>query len=301
MSDNYFGIYNTIVPSDKLLNTSDLPIFNAISLNNTQIGTLFNVIEGQVLTWNGIEWIPTSVIGITGASGLTGPDGIIGYTGTIGYTGKIGNSGSLGIGPTGPIGSQGINGNTGAIGVIGNTITGPKGALQIGFTGPDGINVIGPTGFSLTGITGPGNNITLEWLSLKKSVGQTQVGISYDVYITWTSDGTIPFIQPEFTLQESGVYLFNISMFVNAMTGSSTPVTAISIVNSSNIQQSSICEIYSFGGEKQSTGGYLTTIVKPLSTGQYKIRTDSILSVGSISTYIGSDSHTCSCSIVRLV
>jgi hypothetical protein len=81
-----FDIKNTILQSISLDNDFNLPIFNALFLNDTPIGSLTGVNIGDLLTWNGIEWTFQNSLGSTGPTGytgVTGPTGIIGPTGSI--------------------------------------------------------------------------------------------------------------------------------------------------------------------------------------------------------------------------
>ena len=104
---NSFNIKNTIISGSTVVNTSKLPIFNSIYLNNTPIGSLTDVSINQVLTWNGISWSPTDIDeSASSATGYTGSTGMSGYaytgiTGPSGITGPIGPTGISITGPTG--------------------------------------------------------------------------------------------------------------------------------------------------------------------------------------------------------
>jgi hypothetical protein len=95
-----FNIFNTQVSASTIDNSTMIPMFNAINLNDTPIGSLSGIISGDQLTWNGSDWSGSnsniSLTGTTGYKGYTGPSGPTGYIGYIGYTGYVGPTGQNG-------------------------------------------------------------------------------------------------------------------------------------------------------------------------------------------------------------
>ncbi|MCX6546483.1 MAG: hypothetical protein NTW40_00285 [Acidobacteria bacterium] len=72
---------------------------------------------GQGLIYNGTKFVPSTVLGPTGAAGATGANGSTGATGATGATGLTGVTGA-----TGPQGLKGDAGATGAAGAAGRTV-----------------------------------------------------------------------------------------------------------------------------------------------------------------------------------
>ncbi len=133
---------------------------NLYDLNDVYIT---NVLPGEILRFNGFEWVNESqyardVVGLTTLissyvlSGPTGPTGPRGDDGGDGAPGLQGPTGATGVtGPTGSQGIQGVAGTTGATGATGATGFGVTGAT--GPTGPAGSGSGGGTAYEVYGVS----------------------------------------------------------------------------------------------------------------------------------------------------
>jgi hypothetical protein len=140
----------------------------ATSLGALTDVTLSDLTSGDILSYNGSEWVNSAGGGGGGGAGPTGPTGPAGNMGNIG---PVGPSGAAG--PTGSVGPTGASGPSGpglvAGGVTGQvlskasnsdydtqwiTVSGGGGLGDVGPTGPTGpAGSAGPQGVS--GVTGP--------------------------------------------------------------------------------------------------------------------------------------------------
>ena len=79
-----------------------VPIHNASKLQGLPIDPDLDstCVPGDVLIWNGAEWVCDGPVNLTGVTGPTGPTGSTGPTGPTGFTGFTGPTGP---GLTGPI------------------------------------------------------------------------------------------------------------------------------------------------------------------------------------------------------
>jgi hypothetical protein len=139
--------------STKEVECACVPIHNASKLQGLPIDPDLDTtcVQGDVLVWDGTEWVCGQGGGATGFTGATGPTGPSGPTG---LPGSASNTGATG--PTGPIGA------TGALGPGDNT---------------------GPTG-----PTGPPGD-TLQWVEAVKTIEQLiPLGGPYPVAISFQSD-----------------------------------------------------------------------------------------------------------------
>lgn len=165
---------------------------------------------GQVLQWNGTEWLPSTGVGLqgvpgpagpagaTGPQGPPGPQGIVGVAGPQGPQGPQGNTGANGAaGPQGPQGLQGLTGATGPQGAQGPAGSpGPQGAPgndgpagPTGATGPAGPQ--GPPGVSVLGgdVTGQSTSATVVKLQ-GRNVSNTTPGL--DQVLQWNGVSWTP-------------------------------------------------------------------------------------------------------------
>jgi hypothetical protein len=268
-------ITNTVISETNLINSSKLSLFNAAYLNNTPIGSLTSSIEGQLLTWDGAEWIGLNndVIGPQGHEGPQGAEGIS-LTGPTGHTGPTGFNGLNNItGSTGKTGSDGEPGVTGSTGPTGYSVDGPVGDFIIGPKGKDGVSITGPNG--VTGDTGPQGPTIYPFEYLYLSTKLPQIINSSSSVIKWhTSVGTIPFTSTDFTLSNNGIYQFNVSIIISNFIGSIGCELKfyIKLVGGSIISTSSIIlPIFEKTNKKQSNPNDYFVFIGPtvLTTGKY--------------------------------
>ena len=106
-----FSLKNSPNTIQTIVDTAEKPIFNALYLNNTILGDLSGISNGETLVWD--DTSSSWVTGNSSGAGVTGPTGSPGVTGPTGSPGVTGPTGSQGV--TGPTGSQGVTGPTGAI------------------------------------------------------------------------------------------------------------------------------------------------------------------------------------------
>jgi len=149
-----FGTIISSITNLDLEFTGDITFNGDVSLFLKDLKDVSDAVPstGQVLTWNGSQWLPQNPTGgntTPGASGPVGATGPEGPVGPEGPSGAKGDPGEVGVtGATGPVGPSGPPGTGGG----GSGTPGPTGATGVtGATGPAGSN--GATG--ATGVTGP--------------------------------------------------------------------------------------------------------------------------------------------------
>ena len=106
---DYRRLYSNVLTIHNIAQYSlENPIFNAGLIGNIRVDNQLQFIidPGDILVYNGSEWIPSSPQeGATGVTGYTGPTGLRGPTGAPGSadaTGATGYTGPTGLrGPTG--------------------------------------------------------------------------------------------------------------------------------------------------------------------------------------------------------
>lgn len=88
------------------------------------------VVAGDILQFDGTNWVGVVASGSTGPTGPTGPTGITGATGPTGPTGVTGATGPTGLtGATGPSGIPGSNGVTSLTAGTGVSVSSTTGAV----------------------------------------------------------------------------------------------------------------------------------------------------------------------------
>jgi hypothetical protein len=160
------------------------------------------------------------------------------------------------------------------------------------------VGEIGITGYNgHKGYTGPKGSTYTEWLQLSKNTNQT---VSSNTDIEWDNvdeNSTILFNTPEFILEEKSTYLIKCNIYMNNMTNPTGYIFGVYDTNNKLI--SKFGEIIPSNlNFPVSSGGGLTTIITPLITQGYKIKSGNIGT--NISTYIGDiTSESCQCTIFK--